>query len=310
MPVALDELKTVYGIKRAFIVADADSYKNGFVSALDNKLDELSIPHFCYFDIDGMFTASDAEKAAEAALLFEPDAIIAAGRGTAMDAAKLVRLMYEHEDADICALAEEFNDISSREKLFFRLGEKALLVTVPDIDGCAGAVSPYAVFSENDDEKVIADYELMADIAVVDGGLMTAHTKTELIDAGINALVRSVNAYDASDSSEYTDSYAVRSVSELIDIIPGLSDESTGVPSVCAALAEAITMSGIAYSNTSSVVDVDGSAPFLADIISLSAAESEEVCKRYAELAEALSLDGADDKTLCGALVDKIKKLF
>lgn len=309
MPIALDELKCIYNKTSAFIITDNDLYHNGAVGPIENKLNELNIRHICYFKIDSTPDLSVIEEGARAVQLFEPDVIIAFGSGAAIDAAKLMRLKYEYPDADLFKLSSDFNDITLREKLFPKQGTKALLVAVPDISGNASEVSPYAVFFAENEEMSIADYELMPDIAVVDGDFMLMHTRDEAIKAGLNSLVRSINAYDSFNATEYTDGFVIEAVENIFRYLPEVIEKGAEAPVSCEKLGEAVTMSAIAYSNTASIINVDDSAQYLAEIINTSAAESEEACSRYAELGAVLGLNGNNDSETVEKLVNKIKDL-
>ena len=98
MPVALDELGTVMGKKKCFIVTDTFLYKNGYVAPIEEKLDQLGIQHTCFYDVAPDPNLSSALKGAQAMRLFEPDCIIALGGGSAMDAGKIMWVMYEHPE--------------------------------------------------------------------------------------------------------------------------------------------------------------------------------------------------------------------
>ncbi len=309
MPVALDELKSVYGKKKAFIVTDLLLYKNGAVSAIEKELDSLSIQHFCYFNIKDSADFKTLCEGAKAVKLFEPDVIVAFGSGTAIDSAKLMRFMYEYPEIDIREISSDFNDITCREKIFPKQGIKSFLTAIPDINGNASEVSPYAVFYDNDEEYIVADYELMPDMAVVDGDFMLVHKKEQAAKAGLNALVRAVNAFDSQTATEYTDGFAEKAIRNIIDYLPEVINSGSDAPKSCEKLGEAITMSAIAYANTSSIINVDGTSEYLADIVRISAAESEDARSDYAELGKALGLSGNDEKEITDNLVSVIENV-
>ena len=114
MPVALDELGTVMGKKKCFIVTDTFLYKNGYVAPIEAKLDQLGIQHTCFYDVAPDPNLSSALKGAQAMRLFEPDCIIALGGGSAMDAGKIMWVMYEHPEVDFLDMAMRFMDIRKR----------------------------------------------------------------------------------------------------------------------------------------------------------------------------------------------------
>ncbi len=309
MSLALDELKAVYNAKKAFIISDMSLYRNGVTAVIEKKLDELSVQHFCFFNINTAPDISLIEEAAKAVKLFEPDVIISFGSGYAADTAKLVRVKYEYPETDLCVLSSDFSDIAYREKNFPKLGEKALLVSIADINSNASEVSPYAVFYADGEELYIADYEIMSDMAVIDADFMLDGTKEEIVKAGLSALVRAVNALDSQTATEYTDGFVIKAVQGIMQYMPEAVEKGAKESKSFEKLIEALNMAAIAYANTSSIINVDGTAQYLADIIRLSAAESEESCSRYSELSSALGFKGNDDKKLTEKLIGKIEEL-
>ena len=114
MPVALDELKHVLGKKRAFIVTDSFLYMNGYTKPITDKLDEMEIVYQCFSDVQPDPTLANAQAGAKAMASFQPDTIIALGGGSAMDAAKIMWVMYEHPEVDFQDMAMRFIDIRTR----------------------------------------------------------------------------------------------------------------------------------------------------------------------------------------------------
>ena len=170
LPVALDELKTVMNKKKAFIVTDSFLYKNGFTKCITNKLDELGISHSTFFDVAPDPTLACALEGVAQMRAFEPDTIIAIGGGSAMDAAKIMWVLYEHPDADFLDMAMRFVDIRKRVYTFPKMGEKAYFIAIPTSAGTGSEVTPFAVIT---DEKTgikypLADYELMPNMAIID----------------------------------------------------------------------------------------------------------------------------------------------
>ena len=131
MPVALDELGTVMHKKKAFIVTDSFLYKNGYVKPIEDKLDEMGIQHTCFFEVAPDPTLQCARKGVDQMRQFEPDTIIALGGGSAMDAGKIMWIMYEHPEANFEDMAMDFMDIRKRVFTFPKMGEKAYFVAIP-----------------------------------------------------------------------------------------------------------------------------------------------------------------------------------
>ncbi|MGN1126864.1 MAG: bifunctional acetaldehyde-CoA/alcohol dehydrogenase, partial [Ruminococcus sp.] len=177
LPVALQELKDVMNKKRVFIVTDQFLYKNGYTKCVTDKLDEMGITHTTFFNVAPDPTLACAKEGAEQMKAFEPDCIIAIGGGSAMDAGKIMWVLYEHPEADFMDMAMRFIDIRKRVYTFPKMGEKAYFICVPTSAGTGSEVTPFAVIT---DEKSgikypLADYELLPNMAIVDTDMhMTA----------------------------------------------------------------------------------------------------------------------------------------
>ena len=188
--VALSELKQVYGKKKVFIVTDSFLYNNGYTRAVTDKLDEMGIAHHTFFDVAPDPTLSCARAGAEAMTAFQPDAIIALGGGSAMDAGKIMWVMYEHPDVDFADLAMRFMDIRKRVYTFPKMGEKALFIAVPTSSGTGSEVTPFAIITDETvgNKYALADYELLPNIAIVDADLMMHQPKGLTASSGIDAV--------------------------------------------------------------------------------------------------------------------------
>ncbi|MCH5351274.1 MAG: iron-containing alcohol dehydrogenase, partial [Clostridiales bacterium] len=197
MPVALDELGTVMKKQRAFIVTDNFLYKNGYTKPVEDKLDEMGIRHTCFYDVEPDPTLKSAKAGAEQMRSFEPDCIIAMGGGSAMDAAKIMWVLYEHPDADFEDMAMVFVDIRKRVFNFPKMGEKAYFVAIPTSSGTGSEVTPFAIIT---DEKTgvkwpLADYELMPNMAIIDTDNMMSQPKGLTCASGIDVMTHALEAY-------------------------------------------------------------------------------------------------------------------
>ncbi len=291
MPVAFDELCTVYNRKRAFIVSGRDLYKNGQVAALEKLLDKMGIQHICYYDIDDMASFETISNGSKAMMLFEPDALISFGGRAVIDAAKIMRVCCEQPGIDIVELSEKFSDITARDNVFPEMN-KVLFVAVPTMGSKGSEISPYAVIDNDGDEIVIADYNIMPDITVVDGDNMLEQTTEVVAESGLTALTQAINSYDAENATEYTDGFVIKAVQGIVKYLAAAYRFGKDEPMACEKLAEAMTMAGIAYSNTKTVISVESTFEYLADVIRINSAESENTYKRYCELSTAAGLGG------------------
>lgn len=251
LPVALDELKNVMGKKRVFIVTDAFLYSNGYTRPVTDKLDELGILHRTFFDVSPDPTLLCAKAGAREMSSFNPDCIIAIGGGSAMDAAKIMWVMYEHPEADFMDMAMRFADIRKRVYAFPKMGDKAYFIAVPTTAGTGSEVTPFAVIT---DEKTgvkypLADYELMPDMAIVDPDLMMNAPKSLTAASGIDAAVHALEAYASMMATDYTDSLALRSLKMIFQYLPRAYENGAGDPEAREKMANAATMAGMAFAN-------------------------------------------------------------
>ncbi len=251
LPVALDELKNVIGKKRVFIVTDEFLYKNGYTKAITDKLDEMSIPHTTFFDVAPDPTLACAKAGAEQMRAFAPDCIIALGGGSAMDAAKIMWVMYEHPEADFMDMAMRFVDIRKRVYTFPKMGERAYFIAVPTSAGTGSEVTPFAVITDEETgiKYPLADYELMPNMAIIDTDLHMSAPKGLTAASGIDTVTHALEAYASMLATDYTDSLALRSLKMVFENLPLVYE--SGLTDVAARekMANAATMAGMAFAN-------------------------------------------------------------
>ena len=251
LPVALDELKTVMGKRRAFLVTDSFLYKNGFAKPITDKLDEMGIAHACFFNVEPDPTLACAKEGAQQMRAFEPDVIIALGGGSAMDAAKIMWVMYEHPEADFMDMAMRFVDIRKRVYTFPKMGEKAYFVAIPTSAGTGSEVTPFAVITDEQSgvKYPLADYELMPNMAIVDADLHMSAPKGLTAASGIDAVTHDLEAYAAMLATDYTDGLALRSLKTIFEYLPRAYDNGQNDPEAREKMANAATMAGMAFAN-------------------------------------------------------------
>lgn len=251
LPVALDELKTVMGKRRAFLVTDSFLYKNGFAKPITDKLDEMGIAHACFFNVEPDPTLACAKEGAQQMRAFEPDVIIALGGGSAMDAAKIMWVMYEHPEADFMDMTMRFVDIRKRVYTFPKMGEKAYFVAIPTSAGTGSEVTPFAVITDEQSgvKYPLADYELMPNMAIVDADLHMSAPKGLTAASGIDAVTHDLEAYAAMLATDYTDGLALRSLKTIFEYLPRAYDNGQNDPEAREKMANAATMAGMAFAN-------------------------------------------------------------
>ena len=251
LPVAIRELKDVMGKKKAFIVTDSFLYKNGYTKTITDQLDEMGITHTTFYDVAPDPTLGCAKEGAKAMAAFEPDCIIAVGGGSAMDAGKIMWMMYEHPEADFMDMAMRFMDIRKRVYTFPKMGEKAYFIAVPTSAGTGSEVTPFAVITdENTGIKYpLADYELLPKMAIIDADLMMNMPKGLTSASGIDAMTHALEAYASMLATDYTDGLALKALKNIFKYLPSAYENGANDPVARERMADASTMAGMAFAN-------------------------------------------------------------
>jgi len=335
LPVAMDELE---GKKKAFIVTDTFLYQNGYTKPVEEKLDAMGIVHTAFYNVAPDPTLACAREGAEAMRDFKPDLIIAIGGGSAMDAGKIMWVLYEHPDVDFQDMAMRFVDIRKRVYGFPKMGEKAYFVAVPTSAGTGSEVTPFAVIT---DEKTgvkypLADYELMPKMAIVDADMMMNAPKGLTAASGIDAVTHALEAYASMMATDYTDGLALRSLKLVFKNLPEAFDKGAAAPRARENMANAATMAGMAFANAFSGICHSmahklgafhhlphgvANALMIEQVLRFNAAEvpvkmgtfsqydHPHTLERYAEVADYLGLKGDSDTEKLEALIDAINSL-
>ncbi len=338
LPVALDELKSALNRQKVFLVTDAFLYHNGYLDTVTQKLAELGIRYTVFFDVEPDPTLSCAKAGAEAMRTFEPDCIIAVGGGSAMDAAKIMWVLYEHPDVDFTHMAMRFMDIRKRVFAFPKMGDKACFIAVPTSSGTGSEVTPFAVITDDatGTKYPLADYELMPSMAIVDTDLMMHQPQSLTAAAGIDALTHALEAYGSMVATDFTDGLAIHSLQLIFNYLPRCYQHGAHDPEAREKMANAATMAGIAFANAflglcHSMAHKLGSfhhlphgvanALLINEVMRFNASEKPtkmgtfpqythpHMLSRYAELATALGLHGDTDEDKFEALLHAIDKL-
>ncbi len=251
MPVALDELGTVMGKKKCFIVTDSFLYKNGYVKPIEEKLDQMGIQHTCFFEVAPDPNLSSALAGAKAMAAFEPDCIIALGGGSAMDAGKIMWVLYEHPEVDFLDLAMRFMDIRKRVYTFPKMGEKAYFVAIPTSSGTGSEVTPFAVITDDrtGTKYPLADYELLPNMAIIDADNMMEQPKGLTSASGVDALTHALEAYASIMATDYTDGLALKAMKGVFDYLPRAYENGASDPVAREKMADASCLAGMAFAN-------------------------------------------------------------
>jgi acetaldehyde dehydrogenase/alcohol dehydrogenase len=338
MPVALDELKNVMNKKRVFLVTDSFLYKNGYTKPITDKLNELGIQYTAFADVEPDPTLACAIKGAEQMKSFEPDTIIALGGGSAMDAAKIMWVLYEHPESNFMDMAMRFSDIRKRIYTFPKMGEKAYFIAISTSAGTGSEVTPFAVIT---DEKTgvkypLADYELLPNMAIIDADFHMTAPKGLTAASGIDAVTHALEAYASMMATDYTDGLALRALKMIFEYLPRAYDNGLNDPEAREKMANAATMAGMAFANAflgvcHSMAHKLGAfhhlphgvanALMIDEVLRFNAAEvpakmgtfpqydHPHTLARYAEVADYLGVGGKDDSEKLANLIEKIDEL-
>ena len=251
MPIALDELGAVMNKKKAFIVTDSFLFQNGYTKPIEEKLDAMGIQHTCFFDVAPDPTLACAKEGAAAMCAFNPDVIIALGGGSAMDAAKIMWVMYEHPDADFLDMAMRFMDIRKRVYTFPKMGEKAYFVAVPTSSGTGSEVTPFAVITDESTgvKYPLADYELMPNMAIVDTDNMMNQPKGLTSASGFDVITHALESYASVMATDYTEGLSLKSMRLVLQYLPIAYEKGAADPVAREKMANASTLAGMAFAN-------------------------------------------------------------
>ena len=338
LPIALDELRTVRGAKKAFIVTDTFLYENGYTKPITDKLDEMGIQHTCFWNVQPDPTLANATEGAEQMRSFKPDTIIALGGGSAMDAAKIMWVLYEHPEADFMDMAMRFIDIRKRIYTVPKMGEKAYFIAIPTSAGTGSEVTPFAVIT---DEKTgvkypLADYELLPNMAIIDTDFHMSAPKGLTAASGIDAVTHAVEAYVAMLATDYTDGLALQALKNIFRYLPRAYENGQTDVEAREKMANAATIAGMAFANAflgvcHSMAHKLGAfhhlphgvanALMIEEVIRFNASEAPakmgtfsqydhpHTLARYAEIADALGLGGKTNEEKLESLIKAINDL-
>ncbi|MBQ2211469.1 MAG: iron-containing alcohol dehydrogenase, partial [Ruminococcus sp.] len=251
IPVAIRELGEEMNKKKAFIVTDEFLYNNGYTKCVTDELDKMGITHTTFFNVQPDPTLSSAKEGAKAMEAFKPDVIIAIGGGSAMDAGKIMWVLYEHPEVDFSDMAMRFSDIRKRVYKFPHMGDKAYFVAIPTSSGTGSEVTPFAVITDESDgtKYPLADYELMPDMAIVDADMMMSGPKGLTAASGIDAVSHALEAIASMLATDFTDGLAQRALKVIFEYLPACYDNGQNEPVAREKVAHAATMAGMAFAN-------------------------------------------------------------
>ena len=338
LPVALDELKNVMDKKRAFIVTDEFLYKNNYIKPITDKLDEMGIRYTCFYNVAPDPNLACAKEGAKLMTDFQPDVIIALGGGSAMDAGKIMWVLYEHPEVDFLDMAMRFMDIRKRVYTFPKMGEKAYFIAIPTSAGTGSEVTPFAVITDETTgiKYPLADYELLPKMAIIDADFMMSMPRGLTAATGIDAMTHALEAYASIMATPYTDGEALVALKLIFQYLPRSYENGANDPEAREKMADASCMAGIAFANAflgvcHSMAHKLGAfhhiphgianALMISEVIRFNSADVPtkmgtfpqyaypQAKHRYAEIADFLGLGGRDDDAKVKNLIKAIEDL-
>lgn len=335
---ALQELKHVYDRKRVLIVTDNFLFTSGMANRIVQPLQELGIQTEIYSNVAPDPTLACTEEINGLCKYYQPDAIIALGGGSPMDAAKIAWVMYEHPEVSFPDMAMDFMDIRKRVVEFPKMGTKAMLICVPTTAGTGSEVTPFAIITDQKDgtKYPITDYELLPSMAIIDSDLMLNIPKGLTRASGIDALTHCMEAYVSMYATPFTDSMAKEAIAEIFKYLPRAYHNGASDPEAREHMAHAATMAGISFANA--FLGIDHSCGhklgayhhlphgycvslMLNEVMKFNAGEQPtkmgtfpqykypHTLRKYCEIAEMLGITGKNDLEKFNKLIKKIDEL-
>ncbi|GKT31479.1 Aldehyde-alcohol dehydrogenase [Aduncisulcus paluster] len=330
----------VRNCKRAFIVTDTMLVKLGMVEKLRSYFHKYGIATHVYSDVKPDPKLFEIMNGVKAMREFGPDLVIGFGGGSPMDAAKIMRLLYEHPDADFRAMAITFLDIRKRSYRFPSLLEdtKTKLMCVSTTSGTGSEVTPFAVVT---DEKTgikypLADYELTPQIAVVDADFVMDMPRGLTAATGMDVLTHAIESYVSVIATEFTQPYSLQAIKLIFDYLPSSYEHGAKDPIAREKVHNAAAIAGMAFASgflgiCHSLAHKLGqqyhiphglaNALLLVPVIRFQCTENPtkqgifpqylypQAVQRYAEIAKHIGCTGKDEMELVDGLCKKIVEL-
>ena len=331
-------LRELCGRKKALIITDKPLFQLGYTKKITDVLEEMGIAFQIFSEVAPDPDTDTVNRALVMARNFEPDAIIALGGGSPMDAAKIVWLMYEHPEVKFDDLAMRFMDIRKRVCMFPELGSKAYMVAIPTTSGTGSEVTPFAVITDSAThiKYPIADYALSPNMAIIDPDLVLTMPKGLAAASGIDSLTHALEALASILATPFTDGIAYEAIRLIFDNLALSVNDGPNNPIARENMHYAATMAGMAFAQAflgvcHSMAHKLGSAYniphgianalLISQVVKFNSNDRPtkqgtfsqyhypEGKRRYAKVAEFLNLGGKNDDEKVANLIKEIEKL-
>lgn len=323
--------------KRVFVVTDKSLFDLGYTKKITDVLDGYGMQYKVFSDVLPDPTIETVEAGSAQMRDFNPDCIIALGGGSAMDAGKVMWMMYENPEANFKDMAITFMDMRKRVYKFPKLGKLANFIAVPTTSGTGSEVTPFSVITDRDGTKYpLADYSLTPNIAIVDPELTMTMPRGLAVASGVDVFTHALEAYVSVVATDYTMPQSVKAGKLVLE---NLADSANGGATAKKAkenMANASCLAGMAFANAflgicHSLAHKLGAkfhvphgianALLLSEVIKYNATdrpwrqgtfsqyEHPAAISRYAQYAREMGLSGKDDVALVEALVKRFDDL-
>jgi acetaldehyde dehydrogenase/alcohol dehydrogenase len=253
-PNAIRYLRDMEDIKRVVLVTDKTMSELGVVQKILDQLNARPDPV-----VNKVIDYIEPEPSVETVMRgaaemrdFRPNVIIALGGGSPLDAAKVMRLLYENPEITFSDLREKFLDIRKRAFRLPTTNQLAKLVCIPTSSGTGSEVTPFAVITDHSTgyKYPLADYVLTPDVAIVDPVLARSQPRKLALDSGFDALTHAVESFTSTYANDFTDGLALRAANLIYHNLPQSLDDSINPNQKIRAqekMHNAATMAGMAF---------------------------------------------------------------
>lgn len=246
-------LRDMKEMNKAMIVTDHGMYNLGYVAKIEDAIKRRrnKVDIELFFDVEPDPSIDTVMNGVELMRKFNPDVIIALGGGSAMDAAKVMWLMFEHPEVNFDDIKQKFMDIRKRAFKFPELGKKARLICIPTTSGTGSEVTPFAVITDKKANKKypLTDYALTPTVAIVDPEFVNTLPGSIAADTGIDVLTHAIEAYVSILASDFTDGWAKQAVKLVFDYLERSVKNGKNDQEAREKMHNAATIAGMAFAN-------------------------------------------------------------
>ena len=275
-------------LHKVFIVTDGFMASSGKVSYITEKLDRAGAEYRVFDQVKADPDIGTVTKGVDMIQEFHPDAVIAFGGGSPIDAAKAI-VFFAAKTCDM------------RECMF---------IAVPTTSGTGSEVSKFAVITDPEKEVKypLVEDSLLPDVAILDAELTVSVPPSVTADTGIDVFTHAVEALVSTAATDFSDAAAEKAI-KLVRRHLMTAYHQPGDMAARQGMHNASCLAGVAFSNSglglnhgmAHALGARFHSPhgrangiLLPYVMSFNAGCSESltpVAKRYAKIARLLGLE-------------------